>query len=590
MQIFLIGHRGTGKTALLQRLQIYGRGTLPVFDLDRELETREGLSVSEIFRTRGEEEFRRLEKRVLDHLVRAHPKMVCALGAGFRLDDYVFPPTVEIVWVRRSSDAAGRIFLDRPRLDPDRPPLDEYRERFLPREALYARHADWVYLLPEGLTAPCEFEKAIWGGRLEDIGGQLTLRPHHFRNPRVFRSRIANMGVEAFELRNDFLNEVELSMALECLAASRLLVSIRRLPVHEEWKKAAERAADVDWALELGEEPRIPVTCLSLHEALPGESFEEQARRLESRAEEGLHLKWSPEAGSFDQIDFGLRWQQADPDRRSFLPRSPEGRWSWARLLLKDRQKFNFIRDSDGSAADQPTLHEWVRALSRPRGFGAVLGSPVHHSFSPIEHLHYARHRQLDFLAVDVKAGEWPRAWPVLVEWGLRIAAVTSPLKPLAFEASKNRSPLALEFHAANTLTRSDTGFRSHNTDFSGFKEVIEGLPDLGETVIWGGGGTLPVLRKALPGAVELSARTGRPRDPAAGEVISPETLIWAAGPDAEPPAAPWRPRLVVDLNYREDSRAREYASVAGARYVSGHAMFRAQAEAQREEWESHGE
>ena len=144
MQTFLIGHRGTGKTSLLQRLQIYGQGQLPVFDLDREIEKTTGKKIAEIFEDRGEEFFRELEKKVLTKLIETQPKMVCALGAGFPLGSYVFPAMCEIVWVRRASDSWGRVFTDRPRLNTELSARDEYLERFQQREVLFSRNFDWI--------------------------------------------------------------------------------------------------------------------------------------------------------------------------------------------------------------------------------------------------------------------------------------------------------------------------------------------------------------------------------------------------------------------------------------------------------------
>jgi shikimate 5-dehydrogenase/shikimate kinase len=587
MHIFLIGHRGTGKTSLLQRLQIYGRGGFPVVDLDREIEKKQGRSISEIFHAIGEREFRELEKKTLDELCARSPNMFCALGAGFPLHSYVFHPSDEIVWVRRASDSFGRIFLNRPRLNADLTPLEESQLRFSERDSLYAEHADWIYWLPEGLTAPCEFERQIWGDRLEDCGGMLTLRKEHFRNPRVFKNRLAKMGVDAFELRNDLLNSVELEMALAFLPRSKILVSLRQSSMSEDWRSACDIASQIDWALELGEpKENIQASCVSLHEE---SSLEAAASRLQKYEKEGLQVKWSPLVETFSEIEKGLQWQSEKSDVRSFLPRSRNGRWTWVRLLLKDRQRFNFFRDGEGSALDQPTLHEWIRALSRPSGFAAVLGEPVTHSYSPIEHLLYARHRQMSFVAVEVSESEWDEAFPVLKNIGLRMAAVTAPLKKKAFESAETKSPVALELHSANTLTLEGTGFRAHNTDEGGFHEMISGCSELGATVIWGGGGTLSALRRVLPEAQAVSVRTRKPRDPAQNLMERPETVIWAASPDADLPPITWRPRQILDLNYRDDSRAKEYAEKTGANYVSGLVMFRSQAALQREEWESHG-
>jgi shikimate 5-dehydrogenase len=50
-------------------------------------------------------------------------------------------------------------------------------------------------------------------------------------------------------------------------------------------------------------------------------------------------------------------------------------------------------------------------------------------------------------------------------------------------------------------------------------------------------------------------------------------------------PPKQWKPSILVDLNYTEDSPGREYALQVGAEYVSGLRMFQVQAEKQREFW-----
>jgi shikimate 5-dehydrogenase len=164
-------------------------------------------------------------------------------------------------------------------------------------------------------------------------------------------------------------------------------------------------------------------------------------------------------------------------------------------------------------------------------------------------------------------------------------------LKRKAAEASQQKSPELVQLHSANTLTRlTGEEFRGHNTDLHGFAEMIDGIENLGVAVVWGGGGTLPVIQKVLPQAQAYSIRTRQPRDPGMDPIQNPQTLIWAGSPEAEPPGPLWKPRWILDLNYREDSRAQEYAQKTQARYVSGLLMFKAQAQAQREEWESHGQ
>ena len=579
MQIFLIGHRGTGKTSLLQRLQIYGRGTLPVYDLDREIARLEGQSVSDLFKKNGEAAFRQLEHQVLTDLIQKNPKMICALGAGFELDSFVFPTQGEIVWVRRATDVLGRIFLDRPTLNQNSSPLSEFQSRATEREKIFRDQADWTYLLPEGLLSPDEFEKAIWGARLEKISGMLTLLSDHLRHPQVFKLRVAQIGVSFFELRDDLLTLPQLEMAMELLPREKILVSLRKQNPEARWAHAAAFVTEVDYALELGDQIPSVTTCLSWHQ--------DDSSRLEKYENSGLHLKWSPLVRTFSELSAGLRWQQKNPGQRSFLPRSESGRWSWVRLLLKGRQKFNFFRDGEGSSLDQPTLHEWIRSVDKPQKFAAVLGDPVQHSYSPIEHLQFAREHQMDFLPIQISEAEWSEALPVLEDWGLEFAAVTSPLKGKAFERSLEKSDIAKKLESVNTLTRlKGQGYLGENTDWNGFKEMRGSAPLQGPAVIWGGGGTLSMLKLQLPEAVAVSSRTGSLRDKNASLPAQIDTLIWAAAPQAKIPPIDWRPRQVFDLNYRDDSRAKQYAKDCGARYISGLVMFKAQAAQQREVWE----
>lgn len=81
--IYLVGFMGSGKSTI-GRLLADELGWRFV-DLDHEIERAEGESVPSLFETRGEEEFRGIEHRVLRRLVRdienGHPYVV-ALGGG----------------------------------------------------------------------------------------------------------------------------------------------------------------------------------------------------------------------------------------------------------------------------------------------------------------------------------------------------------------------------------------------------------------------------------------------------------------------------------------------------------------------------
>jgi shikimate 5-dehydrogenase len=79
--------------------------------------------------------------------------------------------------------------------------------------------------------------------------------------------------------------------------------------------------------------------------------------------------------------------------------------------------------------------------------------------------------------------------------------------------------------------------------------------------------------------------RTGLCRESGKALTESPGVLIWAANPNAEFPPSTWKPKKVIDLNYREDSHAKTFALRAGAEYVSGLEMFNRQADEQQKLW-----
>lgn len=81
--IYLVGFMGAGKTTIGRLLA--GRLGRPFVDIDDDIEAREGTSISEIFATRGEEEFRRVETEAIRERVRAVKSgqpLVLALGGG----------------------------------------------------------------------------------------------------------------------------------------------------------------------------------------------------------------------------------------------------------------------------------------------------------------------------------------------------------------------------------------------------------------------------------------------------------------------------------------------------------------------------
>jgi shikimate kinase / 3-dehydroquinate synthase len=86
MQIFLYGPSGAGKSTLAKKLS--RALNLPLYDLDSEIENRSGLSIPDIFASKGESAFRLLEHETLSTLLLDTIKgdAVIALGGGALLN------------------------------------------------------------------------------------------------------------------------------------------------------------------------------------------------------------------------------------------------------------------------------------------------------------------------------------------------------------------------------------------------------------------------------------------------------------------------------------------------------------------------
>ncbi len=84
--IVLVGIMGSGKSAIGARLAL--KLGLPFVDMDKYIEDREGITISEIFEKHGEPYFRGLEREVIDELVAGEP-CVLATGGGAFINDEI---------------------------------------------------------------------------------------------------------------------------------------------------------------------------------------------------------------------------------------------------------------------------------------------------------------------------------------------------------------------------------------------------------------------------------------------------------------------------------------------------------------------
>ncbi|MES2802713.1 MAG: shikimate kinase [Bdellovibrionota bacterium] len=567
MKRILIGHRGVGKSSLLERHAEYF-SEIPGKDLDVVIAEKENQALIDIFNTRGEAAFRELEKKYFLELTTGKDYCI-SVGAGFNPE--LLPTDAEVVYVSRRTDADGRIFLNRPRLNPEVSALEESIQRYHTRESNFRKMASWVYHLPEGLCESDEIEESIFKKDFKIDNAYYTLS---------YEQEIKLWpNLDKFELRTDVFSVENIKRITESYTDKRFLVSVRLLVSALEL-----RGLRVDWALECGPIPAgVNAQIISLHE---GEFV--QALALIQQQPEGKHLKFCPIVNSWDELIIGYQWQQEDSKNRSFLPRSPEGvksRWRWFRNLSWAKQKINFVqglKDFD----DQPSVYEYLLSQNPKKQFGAVLGDPIHHSRTPATQ----GPNLLDYgmiLAVPLTEDDFAQGISFLQELGLRFAAVTSPLKLKAAELiGVSSSDVGI-----NSLFFQHLHWAGISSDADGFETMVDesDIPDLKnlKIAIWGGAGVISALKEVLPAAVEYSARSGERRDQKVDSFV-PDVVIWAAPrvTGVQLPPASWKPKYILDLNYVENSMGLEYAQrESQAAYFSGLEMFYGQAKKQFKFW-----
>ena len=103
--VVLVGLMGAGKSTVGRRLA--KEMERPFADADEQVELRAGRAIPAIFRTGGEDEFRRLETEVLGDLVaRPHPLVIAAGGGAVSRGQNreLLAPRCFVVWLRASAE------------------------------------------------------------------------------------------------------------------------------------------------------------------------------------------------------------------------------------------------------------------------------------------------------------------------------------------------------------------------------------------------------------------------------------------------------------------------------------------------------
>ncbi len=535
----LIGHRGVGKTSFLKRIQNAFDQQVETVDLD--------LLIKEHFDEIGETEYRKKEHAAfLEAIKNRNKKTFIALGAGFNFE---ISSGIEIIWIRRETDRWGRIFLDRPRLEPQLSPLEEYAVRFRQRDDRFRRLAHRQYILREGSFDELKADRAFFKIDQEPMNGSLTVLPW------MLQTLENEKTARYLELRDDLLDKSQISQALTL--DKLFLMTHKKSPDFEESK------AVHDWPLEKFKNSSGVV---SLHQR--SHDLNKDFKRLENFE----RVKFAPMIESFEELELCHQWWKQKPDQRSFLPCSEDGRWSWYRALFGPKMEIGFFRYDEGASPDQPTFAEWFYSRNFENHFAAVLGDPIEHSWSPSYHTNFFAGFKMPMVKIKIsKASDLK----ILKSMGLVAAAITSPFKKL-FRAE-----------AANTVC---WDFVEHkwqwtNTDKEGLKVALETFQEIKNWAVWGGGGLIETFKDQLPEAQYYGARNGQLKS---GKQKEFDGLIWACGRGTPFQFPVKRPQLILDLNYTENSPGLEFALRTGAKYFSGATFFKAQAQAQQKFFEAY--
>jgi shikimate kinase len=177
--VVLVGMMGAGKSTIGRRLA--ARLGLPFFDADVEIEAAAGMSIPDIFETRGEPDFREGEARVIARLLDSGPAVIAPGGGALmrrETRDRIRDKAVSI-WLKADVD----IIMRRVKRRSDRPllrtadPEATVGRLLSEREPIY-QQADltvWSRDVPHDKIVD-ECVEALHG-RLCDEGGRMGVTP-----------------------------------------------------------------------------------------------------------------------------------------------------------------------------------------------------------------------------------------------------------------------------------------------------------------------------------------------------------------------------------------------------------------------------
>lgn len=174
---------------------------------------------------------------------------------------------------------------------------------------------------------------------------------------------------------------------------------------------------------------------------------------------------------------------------------------------------------------------------------GAVLGSPVSHSLSPLLHrsIFSSLGLPINYDAVEVASGEL-KTFLNKSQGQYDYFSLTMPLKEEALSLSVNIDPLVRRIQSANTLIRRDDMWSLYSTDGLGFLKALEasGHTKFDSVLVLGAGGTARAVVGALDEIstkISVLGRTSTRSAVLEASVLRAEFsyLRWSDTPDFSP-------------------------------------------------------
>lgn len=136
----------------------------------------------------------------------------------------------------------------------------------------------------------------------------------------------------------------------------------------------------------------------------------------------------------------------------------------------------------------------------------AVLGSPISHSLSPTLHLTAYKYLEVEgnYQAIDVPSANL-RDFISHLDESWTGFSLTMPLKEEVLSIADAKDDLAVRINSANTLLKTDSGWRALTTDVNGFVQTFlaHDLKDFKTVLILGSGATA----RAAAAACDASQR-----------------------------------------------------------------------------------